>query len=117
MAESSVESEYIAQAKSVKEALCIRKLLFDFGIVPKTIDIRGDYKGTITLAKAWKNNSATKHIDMGYHLTRDYCCKNVVSIAYVSTKTMLADCFTKALGTQKIRESRWVYGLRSNKED
>ena len=118
LAASSVESEYITQAKCVKEALWIRKLLLDFGVVSKTIDIRGDDKGAIALAKGWKNDSATKHIDVAHHLTRDYCSKNVVSITYVSTKTMLlADCFTKALGTQKIRESRSAYGLRSNKED
>lgn len=116
VASSSVESEYIAQARCVKEALWIRKLLKDFEDETPTIEIRADNQGSIALAGSSKNNVATKHIDVAYHLTRDYVEKDVVKITYVPSASMVADGMTKALGTQKIIASRSQYGLVNENE-
>ena len=76
-----------------------------------TIELRADNKGAIALAQHAKSSAATKHIDVSYHLTRDYCKKGSVSISYIASQEMVADCMTKALDKNKLETSRKMYGL------
>lgn len=107
VAASSVEAEYIAQAR-----LWIRKLLKDFGINVGTVDFRADNQGAIANAKLCKSNMSTKHIAVAYHLQRDYVAKKMVSITYVLSEDMLEDGITKALGKEKHARNCTMYGLR-----
>lgn len=111
VAASSVEAEYVAQARCVREALWIRKLMHDFNIDEETIDIYADNQGAIALAHDWKVNVATKHIATSYHLQRDYIDKGYVSISYVPSCDMVADGMTKALGRAKLDVNNIMYGM------
>ena len=43
------------------------------------------------------NNSRTKHIDVKYHMIRDWIAKKVIDLTWVASNENLADIFTKAL--------------------
>ena len=111
VAVSSVEAEYIAQARCVREALWVRTLIKDFTGKVSTIDIYADNKGAISLANSNKSSAPTKHIDVSYHLTRDYCMKGYVDINYVASSQMVADGMTKPLDKQKLITNREMYSL------
>ena len=68
----------------------------DFGMEDEAVDLRADNQGAISVAKDFKNNAATKHVDVAYHLTRDYVSKNLVKISYAPSRLMVADGATKS---------------------
>ena len=70
-AASSVEAEYITQARCVREALLMRKLLKDSNTSDGALNLKADNQGAISLANEWKLNAATKHIAVAYYLQRD----------------------------------------------
>lgn len=111
VAASSVEAEYIALSRCVRQALWIRKLMHDFGMSVPPITIHVDNTGAISLSHDDKMNAATKHIDVAYHLTRDYVIKEWVKIVYVASVEMVADGLTKALRREKIESNRKMLGL------
>ena len=108
---SSVEAEYIALARCVRESLWVRKMLNDFRLEIRTIELRADNQGAIALAKTFNSNAATKHIDVAYPLPRDYSEKGYVSISYISSANMVADGMTKGLDKTKLAQHRSMYGL------
>ena len=59
----------------------------------------------------FKNNAATKHIDVAYHLSRDYAEQGYTQISYVPTSIMVADGMTKALKKDKLNSNLEMYGL------
>ena len=83
MAVSSVEAEYIAQAKYVGQGLWVCKLKRDFKIKPRTQKIGAGNKGEIVMSKDWKVNHPSKHIAAACHMQRDYVGQRMVSISYV----------------------------------
>lgn len=111
VAASSVEAEYIAQARCIHEALEVQKLMIDFGIDDAKVDIRADNHGAIALPKSLKSSAATKQIDVAYHLQRDYIDKGSVKLSFISSAKMVADGMTKPLGKQKLIENAIFYGL------
>ena len=72
-------------------ALWVRKLLHDFNLKPKTLEMCADNQGAIAMSKEWKVCDATKRIATAYHLQRDYLEKKLFDISYVSTDDMVAD--------------------------
>lgn len=111
VAASSLEAEYISQARTVREGLWIRKLQMDFGIDDTPILIRADNQGAISLARDYKASAATKHIATAYHLTRDYVAKKLVKLEYIPSVQMVADGLTKALGRIKHEANCVMYGM------
>lgn len=94
-----MESEYIAQARYLREALGVQKLLLDFALEVYAVDLRVDNLGVISTTEEFKTNATTKHIDTAYHLTRD----GAVKLSYVPTPAMAANGLTKALCRAKMR--------------
>lgn len=119
VASSSQEAEYIAQSKCIRNALWVRKLLNDFGENVSSINIHADNNGAIALAKDSKMTECSKHINVCYHLCRDYIEKGIVNVSYICSDDMVADCMTKPHGTQKLEISRKMLGLEDtlNKKD
>lgn len=113
VAGSSVESEYIALSKCVREGLWVRKLLHDFGLKSRAINILCANQGAITLSEHGKMSAATKHTATCYHLVRDYAEKKLFSISYVPSMDMVADGMTKPLARKKLAENSSMMGLRT----
>ena len=111
VAASRVEAEYIAQPKCVRQGLWVRKLMFDFKIMPRTLEIYADNRGAIAMSKDWKVNEASTHIATAYHLQRDYVAKKMFSMSSVSSDEMVADGMTKPLGSRKLQASSQMYRI------
>ena len=111
VAASSVEAEYIAQAKCVRQGLWVRKLMYDLKIMLRTLEIYADNQGAIAVSKDWKVNEASKQIATVYRLQRDYVGKKMFSISYVSSDEMFADGMTKPLGSRKLQAYSQMCGM------
>lgn len=51
------------------------------------------------MAKNDDSGSCTKHIDLKYHLVRDLSNEDKFKLKYCSSEDMVADTFTKPLGS------------------
>ena len=59
--------------------------------------IYGDNQGAISLVKNLEFHTWTKHIDISVHYVRELAEDQVVSVQYIPTNQMLANCLTKPL--------------------
>ena len=99
---SSTESEYIAIADAVREALWFRRLLSDLGLPPKRpTTIYCDNQAAINLVNNPVHHARMKHIDVSLHFVRDHQDHGngtrSVSVIYCPTDIMIADICTKSL--------------------
>lgn len=115
VAAPSVEAENIAQAHAVREVLWIRAITIEFGLrgENKPIKIHGDSTGAIALAKDNAISPRLKHIDIVYHLTRDYFEMRFATLLYIPTGGMTADGMTKPLGPYKHKVFMDMPGTRN----
>ncbi|KAJ5124616.1 Reverse transcriptase RNA-dependent DNA polymerase [Penicillium bovifimosum] len=114
---STTESEYIAEALAVQEALWLTQLLLEIGIegfLKKPIPIYADNNGAIALASNPEFHAATKHIAIRFHRLRDEVAAGSVRFVKIPTAQMAADGLTKPLA--KIMFRRWIsqIGLHDN---
>jgi hypothetical protein len=99
---SSTEAEYMALARSTKEALWLQGLVGHItGITPGTVPIHVDNSSCIAMSKNPEFHDRTKHIDIQYHFLRAHVSTRRVEIRYCRTEEMVADIFTKALPKAK----------------
>jgi len=53
----------------------------------------------------------TKHIEVHYHFIREKVLAKEIDLIHVSTENQVANIFTKALGTDKLRKFRKMFGV------
>ncbi len=94
---SSTEAEYISASDGCREGLYFRNLLTELLTVILPITALVDNIGAGCIAQNVVNNSRTKHIDVKYHMIRDWIAKKVIDLSWVASNKNLADIFTKAL--------------------
>jgi hypothetical protein len=94
---SSTEAEYISGSDACKEGLYFRNLLDE--LIPVVLPIKAwmDNIGAGCIAQNIVNNNRTKHIDVKYHMIRDWISKGIFELFYIESSKNLADIFTKAL--------------------
>lgn len=97
MALSSVEAEYMTLAEATKETLHRLSKLKQYFQIQGPVCICCDNRGAKDIANNEVNNKRTKHIDVRYHMVRDYINKGNVHIHWIKTKQNKADILTKAL--------------------
>ena len=102
VAVSTTEAEYVAAAQATKEALWLRVLLADLGIVVNTFPIRADNQSALKLLKNPVVSNRAKHIDVVYHFARERVVKGDVKFDYICTDEMLADMLTKPVPRSKL---------------
>ena len=101
---SSCEAEYMALTAAAQEAMYLRKLSLDFGLmIDKPTTIYEDNKSAIMMSNNPSMHKASKHIDLKYHFVREAIEANIIKLEYVETKKQKADGFTKALAISKFR--------------
>ena len=103
VAASTTEAEYIAAAQATKEALWLRLLLADLGIVVNTFQIMADNQSALELLKNPVSSMRSKHIDVVYYFARERVARRDVEFSYIRTDDMLADMFTKAVPGSKLQ--------------
>jgi hypothetical protein len=107
---STTEAEYHALAYAGKEAVWIRSFLQQLGQEPSgPTTIYGDNQGAIVLVKNPEFHARTKHIDVSAHYIRELAEDEEVTVQYMPTDQMLADCLTKPL--KAIQHQRNVEGI------
>jgi len=98
---SSTEAEYIATSDTAKNMLHIMYVCSEFSPVDLPMILMLDNKGAEFIAQNKVNNKRSKHIDIRYHMIRDWIEKGYVKLKHVNTHDNPADLMTKALSKEK----------------
>ncbi|CAI7795263.1 unnamed protein product [Closterium sp. NIES-54] len=99
---SSVESEYMALFRAVREIVWQRRLLAELGEEQQgPTPIYCDCQGAIALAKNPMLHGLTKHMRVKWHWTRSMVAAGEVELHYVKTMGQPADMMTKRLVEQQ----------------
>ncbi|CAI7885904.1 unnamed protein product [Closterium sp. NIES-53] len=99
---SSVESEYMALFRAVREIVWQRRLLAELGEEQQApTPLYCDSQGAISLAKNPVLHGLTKHMRVKWHWTRSMVVAGEVELHYVKTAGQPADMMTKRLVEQQ----------------
>ncbi|CAI7911743.1 unnamed protein product [Closterium sp. NIES-53] len=99
---SSVESEYMALFRAVREIVWQRRLLAELGEEQQgPTPLYCDSQGAIALAKIPVLHGLTKHMRVKWHWTRSMVAAGEVELHYVKTTGQPADMMTKRLVEQQ----------------
>ncbi|CAI7805772.1 unnamed protein product [Closterium sp. NIES-53] len=99
---SSVESEYMALFRAVREIVWQRRLLAELGEEQQgPTPLYCDSQGAISLAKNPVLHGLTKHMRVKWHWTRSMVAAGEVELHYVKTTGQPADMMTKRLVEQQ----------------
>ena len=119
----TIEAEYIALSSALREVIAIINFLEALkskglpmdGAMPQ-IKCRtfGDNMSCVKMANNHITRPRTKHLSLRLHHFRSYVKNQIISVEHISTKSQLADIFTKPLPRPqfcKLRDSlmRWWY--------
>ena len=95
-----MEAEYVDACEAVKEAVWLKKFLFDPGVIRMEqvpITLFCDNSGAVAQSKDPRNHKKGKHIERKYHIIQDIVIRGDVVVAKIDGANNLANPFTKAL--------------------
>jgi hypothetical protein len=97
------ESEYKALYSITTEIIYTRQFLKELGYEQiNPTKINEDNKGVIDFVKGYGvSQSRMKHVDIKYHVIKEYIETNQIEITWVDSGKQLADIMTKALDNKK----------------
>ncbi len=102
---SSTKVEYRGATIVACEVVWLLKLLSDLGqSVDAPIVIYCDNINSILLVNNLVYHVRTKHIEVHYHFIREKVLAKEIELIHVSTEDQVADIFTKALNTNKLKK-------------
>ncbi len=70
-----------------------------------------DNINNILLANNLVYHPRTKHIEVHYHFIREKVIAKEIDLIHVSTEDQVVNIFTKALGTDKLKKFRKMFGV------
>lgn len=115
VASSTTESEYIAASVCAKEVLWVNHTLRELRVDVLHTVMKLDSQPALKLIKNPEVHRRTKHIDVKYHLVRDYYTKGEFKLEYVDTSNQLADYLTKALARTQFETLIYKSNVREGK--
>ena len=102
---STTESEYVALTEAIKEAIWLRGITNELGIMCSTVKLFCDSQSAIHLSKNSMFHERSKHIDVRLHFVRDIISQGIIKVEKISTLTNPADMLTKAIPVGKFEEA------------
>ncbi len=109
---SSTEAEYRGVAIATCEVVWLQKLLSDLGqSVHAHVIIYYDNISSILLVNNSVYHARTKHIEVHYHFIKEKVLAKKIDLIHVNTEDQVADIFTKALGADKLKKFRKMFGV------
>ena len=91
----------MAATEAVKEAIWLKGLLSDLGVIQENIAVFCDNQSAIFLAKNLTYHARTKHIDVKYHYVREIIESSVVLLRKIDTKDNPSDMLMKVVSGVK----------------
>jgi hypothetical protein len=113
VAASPCEAEFISGARPVKEALWLRKLLYDLFGTWKTVNLRIDNQSALVVLKNPAAGAQTrmKHVDVAYNFARHRVITGEIAAHFVPTQQTIADIFPTQLPGPSFRKQRESLGM------
>ena len=108
---SSTEAEYMAISDCSRQAIWIKTLLTELGILLHAVPIYGDNQGSIFIASNPVQESQSKHIDIHYHFICECVTSKKIELMFIPGTEDPADLFTKNLGRILFHKFRSQLGL------
>ncbi|GJR27040.1 putative ribonuclease H-like domain-containing protein [Tanacetum coccineum] len=96
VANSTIESKYVAAANCCGQVLWIQNQMLDYGFNFMNTKIYIDNESTICIVKNPVFHSKTKHIEIRHHFIRDSYEKKLIQVIKIHTDHNVADLLTKA---------------------
>ena len=98
VAKSTMEAELYALEDATSECIWLRYILTQLGFNQPSTTIYQDNQATIKYVLNQHRNARNKHIDIKTCYVFQHIKNKEINLQYISTKDMIADGFTKALG-------------------
>ena len=111
--DSTMEAEYVVACEAAKEAVWLKKFIYDLGVVRMEqvpITLFCDNSGAVAQYKDPRNHKKGKYIERKYHIIRDIIAHGDIVVAKIGSANNLANPLTKAL-PQRTFESH-LEGMR-----
>jgi len=114
VATSTADAEYVAAAMATKEALWLRKLLSALGVDGGAVAMGEDNQSCLALLNNPEETGRTKHVDVAYHMVRDYQARGDVTLYFLPSVEMPADGLTKPPPSPAFTAFRAAVGVRED---
>lgn len=90
---SNIEAEYVALATAAKDAMYLRTLTSEIGLLVSKNPtlINSDNLSAQQISKNPTHHAASKHIDIKYHFIRKLLNDKIIVLNYVNTNDMVAE--------------------------
>jgi hypothetical protein len=112
---SSCEAEYIAAATAACQGVWLARLFSELKDAEIGVPVlKVDNKSTISLVKTPVHHDRSKHIDVRYHMIREYEQTGQITVDFIRTEEQLGDILTKPLCKIKFKELCNKIGLKSS---
>ena len=112
--DSTMEAEYVAASEATKEAVWLRKLLMELGVITKVVEsmiLYCDNSEVVAQAKEPRNRWKRMHIEMKYHPVSEIVQRGDIIVEKIASKDNLTDPFTNALKTRVFDSHVYNIGL------
>ena len=100
IADSTMESEYIATCEAAKESVWLKKFNTNLEVVPnmeKQLVLYYDNSGAVVNSKEPRSHKRGKHIERNYHMIREIVHRGDVTVMKIASEQNLADPFNMTL--------------------
>ncbi|GJU66425.1 hypothetical protein Tco_1252684 [Tanacetum coccineum] len=104
----------MALTEAVKEAIWLRGLLEELGVVLNTVAVNCDNQGAIHLSRNHVFHERTKHINVRYHFIREVLEAKTVKVLKVGTEHNAADALTKVVPGRKLQHCLELLKLKDD---
>ena len=95
---STMEAEYIALSHAAKEAIWLRRLLTELGVISDSPTlVLTDNQSAIAFAHDNQFHARSKHIDIRHHFIRERIDSGDIEVRHCASEDNCADMLTKAL--------------------